>query len=273
MPQDKMMFVRPINCHVCGHGYHALGHAKEYAAQHGRVIIDIEKEQANKDPVYAAIDTHDPKYFYGFGHGNVNRYTGDSEEDIFTSDECDKLANRNVYLLSCLTANQLGPAIVEAGAESYAGFNISWTWITASGTDGDPYDDPYAYGFYESANELWNALVDGKTMQQAVQASVDRYNSWIDYWYYDNPNDPYSQEMIKWLLWDRNGLVLLTICDTLTDEVSCRSHGCSWYNGSCHTTTAAEGGFNWALLGALVLTGIVAYAVLKPAKTTIPVKS
>ena len=259
-----MMFIRPINCHVCGHGYHALGHAKDYAAQHGRVIVDIEKEQANKDPVYQAIDLHDPLYFYGFGHGSQTRYTGDAEEDIFTVDECDKLANRNVYLLSCLTANQLGPAIVEAGAESYAGFNISWTWITSSGTDGDPYDDPYAYGFYESANELWNAIVDGKTMQDAVQASIDKYNQWIDYWYYDNPGDPSSQDAIMWLIHDRDGLVLLTVCDTLTDETACITHGCSWYNNSCHTTLPSKSGFNWIVaIGIVVAIGVVGYMVMK----------
>lgn len=269
MPQDKMMFIRPINCHVCGHGYYALGHAKDYAAQHGRVIVDIEKEQANKAPVYQAIDTHDPKYFYGFGHGSPSRYTGDAEENIFTTDECDKLAGRNVYLLSCLTAQILGRSIVEAGAETYAGFNISWTWITASGTDGDPYDDPYAYGFYESANELWKALVDGKTMEEATQASIDKYNSWIDFWYYDHPDDPYSQEAIKWLLWDRNGLVLLTICDTLTDEKTCEMHGCRWYGDSCHTAVAKEG-FNWSLfLGIVVVAGIAGYMLLKQPATMI----
>jgi len=263
MPEDKMMFIRPINCHSCGNGYYALGHAVDYAIQHGKTVIDIEKEQADKGPVYASIDANDPLYFYGFGHGNVGRFTGDSEEDIFNTNECGKLANRNVYLLSCLTANQLGPAIVKAGAKAYAGFNISWTWITSSGADGDPYDDTYAHGFYESSNELWNALVDGKTMREAVQASIDKYNEWIDYWYYDNPEDPYSQEAMKWLIHDRNGLVFLTICDTLTDEATCKAQGCSWYNNSCHTTVA-KAGFNWPVaIGIIVAIGVVGYMVMK----------
>lgn len=136
-------------------------------------------------------------------------FTADSEQMVFSVDENSKLSGRIVYLLSCLTANSLGPAIIENGATAYAGYDISWTWLSDSDPDGDndPYDDPYALCFWESANELWMALLDGESFDNAMKSAVAKYNEWIDYWMYTNPDDEYAEDCIMWLAHDRNGLV------------------------------------------------------------------
>lgn len=228
---DKMMFVRPKNCQWCGNGYYALYHVVQYAQQLNQwEITDLSAEQAKKQPVYDALDTTNPGSFYGFGHGHNCRFTGDDTQDIFTCDECEKLQGRIVYLLSCLTANGLGPAIIQKGAVAYAGFNISWSWIT-NNPDGDPYDDIYALGFWESANELWVELLNGGTFIQAIQASIARYNWWIDYWW-DNSSDPNSQSCIMWLIHDRDGLVGFLNAD---DETACYQAGGTWIDDICYT--------------------------------------
>jgi len=236
-------------------------------------IIDVTEEQANKGPIDAAIDQHDPASFYGFGHGNDCVYTGDSELPIFTCNECDRLSGRIVYLMSCLTANALGLAIMQNGALAYAGFTVSWTWLSASGTEGDPYADIYARGFWESANELWNALVDGKDFREAVLASIAKYDEWIDYWFYDNPQDPYSQECIKWLAVDRDGLLSLDACDLISDEPSCLQEGCYWYDDICHSMPQKPtdgGGLSLLMIPILAIVGIAFIAgqtKTKPVKT------
>jgi len=247
--ETKMMFVRPRNCHSCGNGFFGLGHVVEYAQQIGAWdILDLAEGQAVQSNVFQAIDDHDPFGIYGFGHGAECIYTGDTEQEIFSCEECDRLNGRIVYLLSCLTANGLGPEIMNQGAVAYAGFNISWTWISEN-VDGDPYEDLYALGFYQSANELWMALLDGADFIEAVQASIDMYNYWIDYWW-DNPGAPWSQDAIQWLLYDRDGLVALTYCDTIVLQEECETLGCHWYNDACHTMAEHEngGGGNWLLL-------------------------
>lgn len=267
MPEPStMMFIRPRNCHSCGHGYYGLLHAVEHAQQSGVWnIIDITEEEAVKDPIYTAINQYDPGSFYGFGHGNDCRYTGDDELDVFNCDECDKLSGRIIYLLSCLTANGLGPEIMNQGAVAYAGFDISWTWMSSSGTDGDPYEDLYAKGFWESANELWIAVCDGYDFIDAVQQSINKYNEWIDYWYYTNPGDPYSQEAIMWLVHDRDGLVALTYCDSINTQQECLSEGCHWYNNSCHSMPQKQsGGIPLvAIIPVIMLVGIAFIAVKK----------
>ena len=130
------------------------------------------------------------------------------------------------------------------------------------GTEGDPYADRYGRGFWESANELWVALCDGEEFHASVQRSIDKYNQWIDYWYYDNPEDPYAQEAIKWLTYDRDGLVALDVCDAITDQEACLAQECYWYEESCHSAPVAPeaGGLAIAAIPVIMLVGIVYFA-------------
>lgn len=262
----KMMFIRPRNCRYCGNGYYGMGHVIDYARQKGFWIISsLEREQANKEPIYSAMDEHDPESVFGFGHGNETTFTADAEQPIFTVDECNKLSGRITYLLSCLTAIHLGPAIIANGGRAYAGFDISWAWMTETGTDTDPYQDRYARGFWESANEVWIALLDGQTITEAAQRSVDKYNEWIDYWIYENPGDPYSEEAIGYLAADRDALTILgdlsarlTITEPIT-EGDCLTEGYYWWSGACHTypPLEPEEGFNWlSVIPVIAIVGI-----------------
>lgn len=241
----NMMFSRPINCRYCEHGYYGLLHVVQYAEQLGHYnLIDISAGQATKAPIYQAIEQYQPGSFYGFGHGNDCVFTGDTERAIFTCDECSILQGQIVYLLSCLTGNGLGPAIIDNGGRAYAGYIISWTWMGVGAPEGDPYDDKYAHGFFESANEFWLSIIDHKTVQQAYQDSIDKYNEWIDYW--TDSNDPDAANAIKWLIHDRDGLIILGdlnaslplpwVCEDFTTKDECLAHdGCWWYNGGCHS--------------------------------------
>jgi hypothetical protein len=204
----KMMFSRPKNCQYCGNGYYALQHMLEYAQSKAKwTIIDAAAENAVKEHIFPALLEHDPESFFGFGHGSNTVFTGDTTQPIFTSLDCSNLANRYTFLLSCLTANGLGPAIIQAGGKAYAGYNISWTWLNYSDVNGDPYLDKYAKCFWESANEFWRAFIDGASFPEAMQASIAKYNWWIDYWLNTNPNDAQSESCIMWLVSDRDSLV------------------------------------------------------------------
>ena len=155
----------------------------------------------------------------------------------------DKLNGRMIYLLSCLTAQQLGPAMIDAGAISYAGFKDEWTWA-GNDPNGDPYDDPYARCFYESANELWLALIDGYSFGEAVEHSKNKYDWWIDYWL--NSTDISASTMVGILSTDKDLLVPLgdqtahlleDPCMQRTTSNDCIVNGCYWWpDGTCHGT-------------------------------------
>ena len=81
----NMMVIRPRDCHVCGNGFYALQHIVDYARVKGFSVTDMAISQAEKNPIYLQIDRTDPLGVYGFGHGNVGRYTGNSESDIWNT--------------------------------------------------------------------------------------------------------------------------------------------------------------------------------------------
>jgi len=188
------------------------------------------------------------------------RYTGDTEQDIFECEECSKLSGRIVYLLSCLTANGLGYKIIENGAIAYAGYNISWTWVSEGEPTGDPYEDKYAHGYWESANELWMAFIDGDDFYTAVQKCMYKYNQWIDYWY--NSGDPDAAQVMMWLVHDRDGLVVLDSCSIQYSEQDCLASGCYWVGSKCYSHPPPPPSFGFSIVPLIPIIMLVGLAFI-----------
>jgi hypothetical protein len=279
---NKILFIRAKRCDECVpaetcdsciHGFNGLAHVIEHANSGGWATLDAADENANQSYVYNMIDQNDPGVIYGFGHGNQTRYTAQHREDIFNTYECDKVKGRMVYLLSCLTAQALGPMMMEKGAVAYAGFNIEWTWVAEQDVNKnviyvDPYDDKLAKGFYESANELMVALCNGLSFIEAVHASVQKYTEWINYWY--ETGGPDSNDCIAWLAHDRDGLVALTYCEYIDNEQACLDADCNWcirgQDGICQTQECGKPRppiAIIALLPVVLVVGMVFIAVKK----------
>lgn len=211
---NRMLNLRPYNCAYCIAGYLGLAHVTETATENGTEVVELLASDVNQQTVWNTINTTDPIFVNGFGHGNDLVYTGDETEVIFEIGDCKILSGRIVYLLSCLTANALGPAIINAGAIAYGGYKIEWTWMQ-NNLQVDPYLDEYAEGFYKASNEFPNALNRGESVAQARFACIAAYNEWIDIWSTSKASDEYAAEVVKWLIWDRDGLVVLGYTDAV----------------------------------------------------------
>ncbi|GAI85275.1 unnamed protein product, partial [marine sediment metagenome] len=185
-----------------------MKHISAEAIKQGILLTELEKEQAEKQPIWDTLAVEDQIFVNGFGHGNNNVFTGDSETPVFTSAECDILAGRIVYLLSCLTANGLGPAIIDAGGMAYGGYNIAWTW-GANNINSDPYTDWYAEAYYRGTNEFPIALIQGETVARARDRCIAEYNRWIEIWETERADDSAAAAIIKFLIHDRDGLTVL----------------------------------------------------------------
>jgi len=243
MTKKWVIIERPKNCHYCGNAYYGLQHTVEYAISKGFDVVDISGSNAIRNNIYNMISCFDPVFFMGMGHGNECMYTDDKEQPVWgcISYPPNNLNNRIVYLWSCLTGRSLGPKIIELGGKAYAGFTEEWVWLTTDGTKGDPYDDPYAHCFFESGNELAKTLFDGHNFSDAKNASIAKYNEWINYWKTEGITDPNASEMIKWLAWDRDALITLgdetaTLgipCSRYTTEEECVANECYWCNNTC----------------------------------------
>jgi len=203
-----MLNIMPYRCRYCVQGFKAMVHVSDEARKAGLFLTEMMKEQAEKTPVWEALARDDPIFVNGFGHGNEDTYTGNTETPIFTSTECDILSGRIVYLQSCLTAIGLGPAVISIGGIAYGGYKVAWTWITTDFT-ADPYEEWYAEGFFRSSNEFPIALIQGGTVRVAKERCIEQYNSWINIWETTRSDDPQAAAVIKWLIYDRDGLAVL----------------------------------------------------------------
>jgi len=205
---NMMLNIMPYHCTCCIQAFKGMVHISDEARQQELNLIELQSDDAVKEPIWDTLEASDPIFVNGFGHGNIDIFTGDDEEAVFTDEECNILAGRVVYLLSCLTAVELGPAVIDAGGITYIGFDISWTWMAANIT-ADPYNDWYAEGFYRSSNECPIALIQGDTVSVAKDRSIAEYNRWIEIWENERSGDPYAADAIGWLIYDRDGLTVL----------------------------------------------------------------
>ncbi len=166
----------------------------------GYTTTDLARENDTRDNFEDSIAYDDPLFVTGVGHGGYNIYTGQNTEPLLISGENDNLmADRVVYLLSCRVGARLGRTIMEKGGIAFLGYKQDYVLC------GQEPGDEYSHSFAECSNAIINALLEGKTPDEAYNAALDKYDEWIEYWR-ASPS-PYAGEMIKWLLWDRAYLV------------------------------------------------------------------
>jgi intein/homing endonuclease len=138
--------------------------------------------------------------------GNSTTFTGQNYNYIWWVCDCRELRGRVVYLLSCLTGQQLGPDIVRnKGAWCYIGYKVEFAWVQAAYID--PLSDRYGRSFFEPVLEIINRLADGYTTGAAYKSSIDKWNYWINYW--SGSRDPVAPLVLQLLLWDRDGQILI----------------------------------------------------------------
>ena len=81
-----------------------------------------------------------------------------------------------VKLLSCLTAQKLGPDIIANGAACYMGYSEDYTWIMDADLASTPWSDEMAAKALMPVIDGLNALLDGKTVGEAFQIELNGYS-------------------------------------------------------------------------------------------------
>ena len=65
----------------------------------------------------------------GVGHGSPTEFCGHNSQVLLDTISLPNVRGKVVVLISCQTALQLGPALINAGAASYIGFLEDLVWV------------------------------------------------------------------------------------------------------------------------------------------------
>lgn len=176
---NTFLFIEPL-AHYLEYGSLVLKQIIQANRQAGQIITELVGDQASPEGVKAELQRLQPIVFCGIGHGNVNVYSVECTSVLVTTDspELALFKDKIVDLCSCLTAQQLGPAIMDAGAVAYAGYKEEFYFYI-----GDPagttraVQSPFLAEFQFVAS-----LLQGKPTGEARADQMKKHDEEIAYW-------------------------------------------------------------------------------------------
>lgn len=135
-------------------------------------------------------------YISGVGHGSPTVYTGHLGSQILKVGNYDgaEVKDKVIHLLSCQTAKQLGPDMINKKAKAYMGYFENFTFV---------FDNPNTPTneielFWKSDSTFDIMMAKGHTVQSAHNATIAAFNTAIA----SVPNTSAA----TWLTWDRDFL-------------------------------------------------------------------
>jgi len=176
---NSFLFVEPLQ-HYLEYGSLVLQQIIQANRQPGQIITELLGDQANPEAVKAELQRLQPIFFCGIGHGNVNVYTVECTNVLVTvnSPELALFKDKIVSLCSCLTAQQLGPALMDAGAVAYTGYKEEFFFYIGddAGTT-RAVQTPFLAEFQFIAS-----LLQGKPTGESRAEQMKKYDEEIAYW-------------------------------------------------------------------------------------------
>jgi hypothetical protein len=276
MTNANVIFFNPRDCRDCLQGYTTWNHVITEAVRDGHNVISCLNFEAEIGPLAQKLSLHKPTLLLYFNHGAANAAAGNTvpesgpyEPVIWSSGyvwpygahaspmsglpayssgqawagNTQILKNMIVYIDACNTAMILGPDIIRKGARAYIGNTGLWWWIQTGGHPGtyqDGYDDPLAYYFWWSSQNVARALLKQKTVAEAFDIGTASYNACIDLWVNHPPLPEWAADEIGYLVIDRDEAVKLgdtsakiLVCEDVTIQAECIDCGGVWINNQC----------------------------------------
>ncbi len=112
----------------------------------------------------------------GVGHGAPSVFCGHNDQVILDVYSIPDVRGKVVILISCETAQVLGPELIKAGAASYLGFQKDLTWIVDADLASTPWGDNLAAPVMMPIVDCVNGVLDGKTTEEAFAILIDQFS-------------------------------------------------------------------------------------------------
>lgn len=149
---------------------------KEVAESEGLTVHDLEKDSANREEFDSYMDGVEPGLVVLNGHGDEKRVAGHNDEPVLVKGENDdKAEDKLFYVRTCRSAAELGPSCVENGGDAFIGYEGDFTLVWNSNKSANPLQDRVAEPILNASNTAPRALIQGKTPEEAYEASQEAY--------------------------------------------------------------------------------------------------
>ncbi len=138
------------------------------AQKKGMKVLDLNRENANRQKFESMISKMSPNLVVLNGHGDDNTVTGHNNQPLVKAGENENLLrSKIVYALSCRSAKNLGPKSVESGAISYTGYDDDFIFSYEPENISRPLKDETAKLFLEPSNLFVDSLIKGNTVDES----------------------------------------------------------------------------------------------------------
>jgi hypothetical protein len=145
--------------------YQAAELVKTKAAAEGWTVTDLPMNDANRAKVTSTINTKPFDFVIHYDHGGDFVMCGQNNnqfENAIDNLNVNLLKGKAASTVSCDTALGLGPLAITAGARAYLGYNdLQWVYFA------------WTSQFTQAANAANNALLEGKTFQEAYNIAYN----------------------------------------------------------------------------------------------------
>ena len=184
--ENTFLFIEPKQ-HYLDYGTSVMHEIVQTYRQPGQIITELIGDEANKEKIKQELQRLNPIFFFGLGHGNVDVYSVECTEVFMRvgDPEVDLMKERVVVLNSCLTAQELGPAIIDAGAITYLGSKEEfWFFIGDAPGTTRAVRSPFLAEYQFDAS-----ILQGKSTGDARQDQMRKYDEEINYWTFGDGKD------------------------------------------------------------------------------------
>jgi len=109
----------------------------------------------------------------GVGHGSPSEFCGHNNQVILDTKSIPDVKDKVVILISCETAQVLGPALIDAGAASYIGFKKDLVWVCDADLAFTPWSDKMALTVMGPITNCVNTILDGRPVEEGYNAMLE----------------------------------------------------------------------------------------------------
>lgn len=113
----------------------------------------------------------------GVGHGSPTEFCGHNDEVVLDTSSIPNVRGKIVVLISCETAQHLGPALINNGAISYIGWKDDLVWIVDADLASTPWSDKMALTVMGPITDCLNIILDGKAVGEAYSTMLEELSA------------------------------------------------------------------------------------------------